>query len=202
MDKLQRLAYVASNAVALASAIAAFNQDGHGAISYNGNNKDAGAQGISPTIGPGGFPTYMDCSGFLTYVLKKSGNMRNGSFSVSTLYGDAKSGRLAGFTVVADQDTSGMSYDEFLVLVNNGTIKPGDLVVRASLPLGENYGRGSGEGSTFKAHVLMYAGGTDPDKVVIHSTWKSSGNGPQFADIAEFKRGEKLRAVIRPPIAD
>jgi hypothetical protein len=46
----------------------------------------------------------------------------------------------------------------------------------------------------------MYAGGTDPDKVVIHSTWKSSGNGPQFADIAEFKRGEKLRAVIRPGI--
>jgi cell wall-associated NlpC family hydrolase len=158
----------AKNTIDAAVKMVTDNNDGKGSIPYNTFNK---------LIGRG-----LDCSGFVSYAMMTAGVLPVGQpIATVSLYNNPHFADLSG-----QMGSGPYTYDQMVVAIKNGTVKPGDLLH-------------SGQLKTGSSHVVMYIGPSfDSPNNIVESTSGHGKNGPQFSDLKERLTHGKVQKALHP----
>jgi hypothetical protein len=179
LNRLNRLAY-GGNAAASAIAIVELNNDGRGPIRYNCEGC-RGAHGLSRIIGPHGYPTFMDCSSFISVALQRAGIFKPGQReTTATFLSAARNGR-SGLSIAHDTSAP-ITSSVAAQMISSGQLLPGDMLIK--------FGTSN--------HIVMYTGQSG-DRALAHSTTTRGKVGPQFSTLNYLTEKRNYKVVIRPP---
>ena len=176
ISKLDRLSAQNNNLVAI----------GIDVVNHNVNNSIPYVAGLS--VDQNGTIKSADCSGFISYILQKGGVIPRGvRYVTATLLSEAVNQPNRFKVILNSQSGDNMSGDNIQSKINSGEIVPGDLFVSRN--------------KDGDRHVVMYVGGSDPQKTIIQSTTKGHVSGPQFTSLADRFRIPIL-LVLHPVVSN
>jgi cell wall-associated NlpC family hydrolase len=198
-DKIERLAY-GDGSLLIQSAVrtAEYNQDGKGSIKYARDHADQNQD-------TNGYPTVLDCSGFIDFSLYKAGIFKeNERPSVQDLWASYANGATKKFTIIASALGGSISADRVREL-----IQPGDIILSSSGTIQNPFvQRDKASGSKGNEnHAVIYIGTSPvlpgdlsaPPGDVVQSYDDGTRSGPQFTTLDERIGGSHgtVQAILR-----
>lgn len=163
--------------VAFGTNIANQNNNGQGRARYG--------QVRPVQLWPDKFPRVIDCSGFMSYIIKQTANAAFPTLNVGTFYSYAKQG-LNGLALVHDYNRSPLGDRDLLQLAEEGKIQPGDFILTNNAPL---------PGSNGRRHIVMYIGKINGSHQVVESTTSGNRQGPMIRNLGA--PSSPTRAIVR-----
>jgi cell wall-associated NlpC family hydrolase len=127
-----------------------------------------------------------DCSGFITYLLYKSGarSLKDNPLTTPGIYSAAQRRAFGLRIVLASTTSSGLSEDTV-----RKAIQPGDIILSGPL----NFSEGGGTDTT--RHAVLYLGNNGGNDVYVD---EQTSKGPQLKPFANrFKAAYPVRVIIR-----
>jgi hypothetical protein len=182
--------------------IVEYNKDGAGPITYSSDLKKR-----LSVINSEGYPTYQDCSGFISFTLQKSGVFKAGESASTAGFYDLIQKKDPRFTVVEqaigsvvdsaklkDASLGGVLQSGDIILTSQSSLTATGAINHAVLYLGANPTDSNGSAL---ANGFNIAESTSNEVPLVSGT--GTKNGPQFTTLAErlSHTNSKVQLILR-----